>query len=274
PANTLLAFDASDTRLLATPAITEGKIAFIYAGDIWIAGADGSNPRRVTSHPGDEENPYFAPDGKHIAFTASYDGNVDVYVIPTEGGEPTRLTWHPGNDIVRGFTPDGKVLFSSQRTVVTRRHAQFFTVDITGGVPQRIPVPTADMGAISPDGKYLAYTPLGEVWRQWKNYRGGTVSRIWVLKLDDLSHEEIPKPTDGCNDTQPMWIGETVYFLSDRDGEFNLYSFDRNSRKVTRCTNHESFPVTSASVGAGTVIYEQAGYIHRFEPAAGKPHRL
>ena len=122
------------------------------------------------------------------------------------------------------------------------------------------------MGAISPDGKFLAYTPLGERFRQWKNYRGGTASRIWVLKLDDLSHDEIPKPAAGCNDTQPMWIGETVYFLSDRDGEFNLYAYDRHSKKVARLTHHDDFPVASASAGAGKVIYEQAGWIHLFEP--------
>ena len=107
--------DTADARFLSTPAITEGKIAFAYADDIWVADADGRHPRRVTSHPGEEQHPYFSPDGKHIAFTASYDGNVDVYVIPTEGGEPKRLTWHPGDDIVRGFTPEGKVLFSSPR---------------------------------------------------------------------------------------------------------------------------------------------------------------
>ena len=219
------ALDTADTRLLSTPAITEGKIAFVYADDIWVADPDGANPRKLTSHAGEEQNPHFAPDGKHIAFTASYDGNVDAYVIPATGGEPTRLTWHPGEDIVRGFTPDGKVLFSSRRSVFSRRHAQFYKVAITGGVPDLLPIPTADKGAFSPDGKYLAYTPLGERFRQWKNYRGGTASRIWVLKLDDLSHEEIPKPAGGCNDTEPMWIGETVYFLSDRDGEFNLYSY-------------------------------------------------
>ncbi len=127
-----LALDSSDTRLLSNPAIAEGKIAFVYADDIWVADSDGSNPRRVTSHAGEERNPYFSPDGKHIAFTASYDGNVDVYVIPTAGGEPTRLTWHPGEDVVRGFTPDGQVLFSSQREVFSRRHSQFFTVGSLG----------------------------------------------------------------------------------------------------------------------------------------------
>ena len=99
------AAENADTRLLDEPAITEGKIAFVYADDIWVAGPDGSNPRRLTSHAGAEQKPYFSPDGRHIAFTGSYDGNVDVYVIPAEGGEPTRLTWHPGEDIVRGFTP-------------------------------------------------------------------------------------------------------------------------------------------------------------------------
>ena len=145
---------------------------------------------------------------------------------------------------------------------------------MNGGVPQALPVPTGDMGAISPDGAYLAYTPLGERFRQWKNYRGGTASRIWVLKLADLSHEEIPKPADGCNDTQPMWIGETVYFLSDRDGEFNLYSYDLKSKNVVRRTRHEGFPVESASAGAGRIIYEQAGYLHLFTPATNESTRL
>jgi tricorn protease len=268
------AIDTTNTRLLSTPAITEGKIAFVYAGDIWITDFDGANPRRVTSHPGEERNPFFSPDGKRIAFTGSYDGNVDVYVIPAEGGEPARLTWHPGDDIVRGFTPDGQVLFSSQRSVFSRRHAQFFTISVRGGTAKALPIPTADQGAITADGKYLAYTPLSESWRQWKNYRGGTASRIWVLNLDDLSHEEVPKPAEGCNDTDPMWIGETLYFLSDRDGEFNLYSYDRKSKLVARCTGGDSFPIASASSGAGMVIYEQAGWIHRYDPAVRKSTRL
>ena len=240
------ALDIMDTRFLSTPTITTGKIAFVYADDIWVADVDGSHPRRVTSHPGEEQSPYFSPNGEFIAFTASYDGNVDAYVIPTEGGEPTRLTWHPGEDLVRGFTPEGKVLFSSPREAFSGQLTRFYTVGLGGGIPQTLPLPTADKGAISPDGKYLAYTPLGERFRQWKNYRGGTASRIWILKLDDLSHEEIPKPVSGCNDTQPIWIDDTVYFLSDRDGEFNLYSCNRHSKKVSRLTEHDAFPVESA----------------------------
>ena len=268
------AFDTADSHFWSTPAVTEGKIAFAYADDIWVADADGRHPRRLTSHPGEEHHPYFSPDGKHIAFTASYDGNVDAYSVPTEGGEPTRLTWHPGDDIVRGFTPEGKVLFSSPRAGFSRGITQFYVIGLDGGAPRALPVPSADMGAISPDGKYLACTPLGERFRQWKNYRGGTTSRIWILKLDDLSHEEIPKPAGGCNDTEPMWIADTVFFLSDRDGEFNLYSYDRHSRKVSRRTEHEAFPVESASSGADKVIYEQAGWIYLYEPGENKSRRL
>ena len=268
------AVDTTDTRLLSSPAMSAQKVAFVYADDIWVADANGAGARKLTSHPGEEQNPCFAPDGKSIAFTGSYDGNVDVYVVPAEGGEPRRLTWHPGEDIVRGFTPDGKILFTSKRAVFTGRHSQFFTVGVEGGVPQALPIPSGDMGAISPDGKYLAYTPLGERFRQWKNYRGGTTSRIWVLKLSDLSHEEIPKPSSGCNDTEPMWIGQTVYFLSDRDGEFNLYSYDATTRNVVRRTSHVGFPIESASAGAGRVIYEQAGYLHVFDPGSSQSTRL
>ncbi len=271
---TAWAVDPVDTRLVGAPAITSGKIAFVYADDVWTADEDGTHARRLTSHPGEEAFPRFSPDGKSIAFSASYDGNLDVYAVSADGGEPTRLTWHPGDDVVRGFTPDGKVLFSSQREVFSRRHSQFFTVPVTGGVPEKLPVPTADMGAISPDGAFLAYTPLGERFRQWKNYRGGATSRIWLLKLADLSHVEIPKPADGCNDTMPMWLGSLVYFLSDRDGEFNLFSYDPASNKVARLTDHRDFPIDTASAGAGKVIYEQGGYLHLFAPEPGRSTRL
>ena len=268
-----LAVDTSDTRLLASPAITEGKIAFVYADDIWVADARRDRGPAADRAPGRGDEPVLlARRQARSPSPRSYDGNVDVYVVPVEGGEPRRLTWHPGDDIVRGFTPDGKVLFASQRAVFSSRHSQFFTVGVGGGVPQALPIPTGDKGAISPDGKFLAYTPLGERFRQWKNYRGGTASRIWVLKLADLSHVEVPKPhgrlqrhrphVDRPDGLLPLRPRRRVQPLRVRPG-------DQEGRAAT--PSHADFPVDDASAGAGKVIYEQAGYLHVFEPGASQP---
>jgi tricorn protease len=132
----LSGIDPNDTRLLAQPAISDNHIAFIYAHDLWVANADGSYPRRLTIDEGNETSPHFSPDGRHIAFSAEYEGNTDVYIIPVEGGIPKRLTWHPESDMVKGFTPDGKsVLFLSRRTVFTNRFAELFTIPLEGGIP-------------------------------------------------------------------------------------------------------------------------------------------
>ncbi|MFO0952401.1 MAG: PDZ domain-containing protein [Isosphaeraceae bacterium] len=263
-----------DTGFLHEPALGHGRLVFAHADDLWTARTDGSDVRRLTAHPGAESNPHVSPDGSLVAFTGSYDGNVDVFVIPIEGGEPRRLTWHPGEDTVRGFTPDGKVLFSSQRASFTRRFEQLYTVSTKGGFATPVPVPSGFRAAVSPDGRYLAYTPLNEVFRQWKNYRGGTASRVWVLKLEDLSVEVVPQPEGRCNDTYPMWVGETVYFLSDRDGEFNLYAFERGSKEVRRVTRFDDFPIDAASAGDGKVVFERAGKIHVFDPKSGQDARL
>ena len=188
------AVDTADTGFLHEPAIGGGRIVFVYADDLWTAKEDGSDVRRLTSHPGAESSPYLSPDGKSVAFTAGYDGNPDVYVVPVSGGEPTRLTWHPGIDAVSGFRPDGAVLFRSPRAVFTRRFDQFFTVGIKGGAPEALKIPSGFRASYSPDGKFLAYMPLSERFRQWKNYRGGTASRIWIAKLDDLAIEQVPQP--------------------------------------------------------------------------------
>jgi len=256
-----------DTRFLGQPAISAERIAFTYADDLWTARPDGSDVKRVTSHPGVEMFPHFSPDGKTIAFTGQYDGNTDAFVVPAEGGTPTRLTFHPGPDIVRGWTPNGSgVLFASPRSTFSNRYMQFFTVKPEGGSPTRVKVPNGFKAAISPDGKQIAYTPLNEPFRQWKHYRGGSASRILIQDLDDLSVAQVPQPEGRCNDTDPMWIGSTVYFLSDRDGEFNLYVFERGGKVVERLTEHADFPIEAASAGDGKVIYEQAGYLHIFDP--------
>ena len=184
--------DLNDTRLLAQPAVSARHVAFVYADDLWVADLEGRNVRRLTSDIGLESHPVFAPDGRTIAFSGQYEGNIDVYTIPVEGGQPTRLTWHPGPDIARGWNPDGTaVLFSSPRTVFTGRYQQLFTVPVAGGMPTQLPIPNGVEASYSPDGTKIAYTPLGDVTRQWKHYRGGTNSRIWILKTDNLAVEPI-----------------------------------------------------------------------------------
>jgi len=268
------AVSVTDTRLLSQPAISKSHIAFVYAGDLWIAGLDGKNVRRLTTVQG-VSNPAFSPDGALIAFTAQYEGNADVYTVPVTGGVPTRLTWHPGRDAVQGFTPDGSaVLFTSGRVSFTGRYLQLFTVPVKGGMPTGLEIPNANEAAYSGDGKRLAYNPLYEAFTQWKHYRGGTTSTIWIYQFGDHSVAKVPQPQGRCNDVDPMWMGDTVYFRSDRDGEFNLFSFDTRSKGIKQLTSHDDFPVLAASAGGGKIIYEQAGYLHVYDPATGQRAKL
>jgi tricorn protease len=187
-AASLQAVDVKNTRLLSQPAVSKSSIAFVYAGDLWIANLDGTGVRRMTSDEGIESNPAFSPDGRLLAFSAQYEGNTDVYVIPVEGGVPVRLTWHPGADIVQGFTPDGaSVLFTSGRASYSRSHTQLFAVPAKGGVEEQLKIPNAYQAAYSPDGARLAYNPLAPAFAQWKHYRGGMASIIWLFKFSDNS---------------------------------------------------------------------------------------
>ena len=252
------------------------NVAFIYAGDLWTARLDGADVRRLTTADGDEQSPVFSPDGKLIAFSANYDGNTDVYVMPVGGGSPTRLTWHPGDDIVQGFTPDGKsVLFTSGRESYTNRYTQLFSVPIDGGMEVRLPIPNAARASWSPDGKRIAYNPIAPRFEEWKHYRGGTASQIWLYDVASRAVEKIPQPAGRCNDVDPQWIGNTVYFRSDRDGEFNLYAYDPGTRSIRALTSHTDFPVLNAraDAGSGKIVYEQAGYLHLLDAAASTPAR-
>ena len=286
--------DPNDTRLLAEPAVSATHIAFVYAGDLWSARLDGSGVRRLTAHSGEESRPRFSPDGRWVAFSGQYDGNTDVFIVAVDGGIPQRLTWHPGADVVQDWSRDGSaVLFTSGRAVHTNRYTQLFTVPVDGGMPEQLPIPHAAKATFSPDGDEIAYLPLGERFRQWKNYRGGTYSRLWLYDRADHSVVEIPQPEGRSNDTDPMWFGGKVYFLSDRNGEFNLYSYEVGERsaqpggrgeaagptaaggggvvgsgRVEQLTFHEDFPILAASHGSGRIIYEQAGYLHLYEPGA------
>ncbi len=271
----LRAVDTADTKMLAKPAVSAERVAFVYANDLWTAGLDGRDVRRLTTGVGGESNPAFSPDGRLVAFSGQYDGNVDVFVVPAEGGVPRRLTWHPGADLVLGFTPDGRsVLFASARVSNNRSYSQLFTVPVAGGQAAMLEIPYASDADISPDGRFIAYSPFPEAFTQWKNYRGGRFSRIWIFDTKTRAVEKVPQPAGRSNDVDPMWAGGKLLFRSDRDGEFNLFAFDPAVKKVERLTDFDDFPVLSASAGAGRVVFEQAGVLHLYDLAKAASKRL
>ena len=266
---------AQETKLMQQPALSDTQIAFVYANDLWVANRDGSNPKRLTIDEGVESSPIFSPDGTMIAFNAEYDGNSDVFIVSAKGGVPKRLTWHPYNDLVRDFSPDGKsVLFASRRNSHTNRYFQLYTVSVNGGATKQLDIPNAFWASYSDNGSYIAYTPIFDAFTQWKHYRGGRISRIWVYDTNNHKVVEIPKPQGGSNDTQPQWIGEEVFFRSDRDGEFNLFSYNTNTKAISKHTNFIDFPVVNAKAYKNAIIYEQAGTLHIYDTASKTDKKL
>lgn len=273
---------AQGTRLLRQPTISLDLVAFEYGGDLWVVARNGGQARRLTSTPGVETEPHFSPDGSQIAFTGTVAGNTDVYVVPTTGGDPKRLTYHPGLDAVRGWTPDGqRVVFASDRDTAPHAHFRLWTVDIRGTMPEALPMPRAYTGVFSPDGRRLAYEEFSVAmfppWAQnqasqWRHYRGGRTHPIRVMNVADYSVEQLP--WDNSNDTAPMWIGNTVYFLSDRSHTVNLFSYRLDTKALTQVTRHDDFDIMSASAGSDAIVYEQAGYVYLVDSKTGQSRRL
>jgi tricorn protease len=261
--------DKPETLLLQQPTVSSDHVAFLYAGDLWIADRDGGSPRRLTVHPGQKSTPMFSPDGQWIAFSATYDGNTCVYVVSRGGGDPRRLTFHPGEDWVRGWTPDGqRVLFCSSRETSTIRYRRLYTIGLDDAFPEALPMPMAERGAYSPSGTHVAYTRIPEPFWSWKRYRGGRTVPIWVLDLSTYDHVAIPH--ENASDTFPCWIGEAIYFLSDRNHTMNLFRYDTQSAQVAQLTHHDDFDVRSLTAGDGVLAYSQGGRVHLFDPQAGE----
>ena len=263
------AASAADTPLLLQkPTLSKTHIVFAYAGDLWSVGRDGGDAVRLTSGTGIETDPVFSPDGTKVAFTGEYDGNVDVFVVPSSGGVPKRLTWHPAPDRVLGWTPDGKqIIFSSPRTAYSR-FSEMFTVPAEGGVEERLPFPCGYEASMSPDGQSIAYEPIGKAFTMWKKYRGGQTSRIWLAKLSDSSISQVPRTNS--NDFNPMWAGDRVYFLSDREGAATLFYYDTKTKAVKNAVPNQGLDVKSASLGPDAIVYEQFGGISLYELKSGK----
>jgi len=263
-----------ETLLLRSPSVSQDKIAFAYAGDIWVAGKDGSNPRRITVNPDVEAEPMLSPDGKWIAFSGNYDGNNDVYVVSANGGIPRRITFHPYGDVVRGWHGNDKILFSSARESYSPRYHKLFEADINGGLPQALKMPEAHQGNISPDGKYTAYiknpdpTDRAGVYRPFKHYRGGNMPKIWIF--NNQTRETVEVSAAGSNNTRPVWMGNAVYFLSDRNGTTNVFRYQLSDKQVTQITNHKDFDVKTLTSDGNSLAYEQAGKIHLWEAGRSK----
>ena len=258
--------------MLQTPTICAGQIAFAYAGNIWVVPKTGGTARSLLNGDVTASRPMFSPDGHWIAYTATIAGNEDVYVIPANGGQPRRLTWHPGPDRVAGWMPDGKrVLFSSHRDAANDS-GKLYLVGLHGGFPAALPLPRAEGGSYSPDASHIAYEPDFQWEPDWRNYRGGQTTPIWIAQLSDSSVVKIPR--DNSNDGNPMWIGEKVYFLSDRNGPRTLFAYDVATKQVTQLIDNSSFPIDDASAGAGAIVYSQMGQLHLFDLASAKAHAV
>ena len=263
---------AETDYLLQEPTLSSTQIVFSYAGDLWSVPRAGGEAKRLTASPGDERSPAFSPDGSTIAFTGEYDGSVDVFTMPAAGGPPKRLTYHPGFDGVVGWTPDGKrVLFASDRAVAADG-ARFYTVPAEGGFPEELPLPIAVEGSYSPDGSHLAYVPLFQWQQAWKRYRGGQTRKIWIADLADSSVVEIPR--DNSNDFNPMWVGDKIYFLSDRSGPVTLFCYDTRTRAVKQVVENHGLDFKSASAGPGAIVYEQFGSLNLYDLKSGKTKRV
>ncbi|MDX1502939.1 MAG: PDZ domain-containing protein [Thermoanaerobaculia bacterium] len=259
---------AAETLLLREPDVSDTQIVFAYARDIWIVGREGGEARRLTSYPGVEGFPKFSPDGSQVAFIGEYDGNADVFVVGVEGGEPRRLTWHPGDDLPRGWSPDGeRVVFASGRTGAPIPIPRFWSVATSGGAPEPLPMPRIWSGKYSPDGKSFVYDPVLNWESEWRNYRGGQNKPIWLLDLEDYSLEKLP--WEGSNDTDPVFVGDTIYFLSDRDFAVNVYSWRRGEADATQLTFFREYDARNLESGGGVLVFEQEGRIHLLDPAAG-----
>jgi tricorn protease len=265
--------------LLQSPTLSKTQVAFTYGGDIWIVDRAGGEARRLVTGTGLNSGPMFSPDGTLVAYTGDYDSNQDVYVVPAAGGEPRRLTHHPATDVVVGWTPDGKnILFRSQRNSYSR-FEQLFTVPVTGGLPKAVPLPIGVQGSFSPDESQIAYVPFwnrargaGQGYIAIKQYKGGTTARIWVAKLSDSSVVQIPH--GDWDDFCPMWVGDKVYFLSNRTGRAALFSYDTKSKEIKELLQATGFDIKSASAGPDAIVYEQLGSLHIFDPATGKSRPL
>ena len=265
---------AAAPLLLRNPSLAAERVAFLYANDVWTVARQGGEARRLTASGDVVAGPSYSPDGKQIAYSVRTQGMTNLYVTDAEGGVPRRLTWLPsaGAQVV-GWTQDSReVLYSSARMSKSAYHMLFRVRADGRGPAQPLPLPSADWGSFSPDGSTLAYLPVNQWQAAWKHYRGGQTTPIWLVNLHSLDIEKIPR--DNSNDSHPVWIGSTVYFLSDRNGPVTLFSYDSRSHQVQQLLDNPGFDLKTLSAGPGGLVYEQFGSLHFYDVASHKDSPL
>ena len=258
---------ADPPLLLRNPSLSQDKIAFIYADDIWTVSRGGGEAQRLTSDGHVVAGPFYSPDGSQIAYSAHLLGNTDVYVIPSAGGVPHRITWHPQGSAVVGWTPDGKNVLISSSALSYRHFLKLFLVHSDGsGMPEPLPLPSGFQGSYSPDAQSIAYQPRTKWEPAWKRYAGGQTTPIWIVDLKTLDLAKVPR--DNSNDSNPAWVGNTIYFLSDRNGPVTLFKYDNASKAVTEVVSNKTYDLKTFQAGPGAIVYEQFGSIHLLDLAS------
>ena len=279
-------FALEETRLLRFPAIHGDRIAFSYAGDLYTVPAEGGIARKLTGDAGYEMFPRFSPDGKHLAFTAQYDGNTEVYLMAAEGGVPTRLTLTATldrddvsdrmgpNNIVMGWKGNDRILYRSRKDEWNSFKGGLFLVPSEGGLSESLPLPRGGFCSYSPDLKKMAYNRIFREFRTWKRYRGGQADDIWIYDFE--TKETVNITNNPAQDIIPMWAGDRIYFISDREksGRFNLYVYEISSKRTSRLTDFKDFDIKFPSLGEGAIVFENGGYIYRFDLKSRKAEKV
>ncbi|WP_460218448.1 S41 family peptidase [Psychroserpens sp. MEBiC05023] len=261
------------TRLLRQPDISDSQITFAYGSDIWISELNSNEAKRITSTPAVESNPYFSPDGNWIAFTSNRSGRNNVYIVSKNGGEPKQLTWHPSGSVVRGWTNDGKhVLIASSRDTAPRPYDRLYTVSIEEGAPKLLTKQWSYDGSFSPNSKQLVIDKMDRWDVEWRAYRGGQNTPLIILDL--ATQDEVLLPNEHTTDIQPKWLGDDIYFLSDRDLVSNIWAFNTKSKSLRQITTFKGSDIKWLNAHKNTLVYERDGYLHTLNINDGSTNQL
>jgi tricorn protease len=266
--------NAQGTRLLRQPTVSATDVAFAHGADLWLASREGGRAIRLTSTSAVESDPHFSPDGEWIAFTSNRSGVPVVYVVSARGGEPRRLSWYPAASYTRGWSPDGRrVLYASTRETAPTGYERLWTVSVDGGPSTLLPAPWGHSGAYAADGRRLVVDRMSRWDVEWRDYRGGQNTPLVVLDLETLDETRLPND-QRTTDTHPVWLNGRIWFISDRDWAQNIWSYDPASGTLAQVTRFAGAEVKHLSGNAGTLVFEQDGWIHTLDPATGATRRI